>query len=123
MSPDRFCRCHTLTARCRRARNSLCVHTLASLSFGILVALELATMATPKAATAERPIPGDLLIHQVSHWAGVLLVGPDRDDPQLSCQTYAAALAHAERLAAHSSADVWLTSNGAFFERLATYRH
>jgi hypothetical protein len=64
-----------------------------------------------------------LLIHQVSCWAGVLLVGRDRDDPQLSCQTYPVALAHAERLAADSNADVWLTNDGAYFERLVVNRH
>ena len=80
-------------------------------------------MSVHDRATTKRPMPGDLLIHQVAHWAGVLLVGRDRDDPQLSCQTYPVALAHAERLAARSSVDVWLTNDGAYFERLVTYRH
>lgn len=71
---------------------------------------------------ADRPVPGDFLIHQVSHWAGVLLVGPHRDDPELSCQTYQAAVAHATRAAAHSNVDVWRTLDGARFERLASYR-
>jgi len=69
-----------------------------------------------------RPIPGDFLIHRVSHWAGVLLVGPDRDDPELSCQTYPAALAHAKRAAATSHVDVWQTKDGTCFERLAIFR-
>ncbi len=76
----------------------------------------------PDPVAARQPLPGDFLIHQVSHWAGVLLVGPDRDDPQLSCQTYAAALAHATRAAAFSYVDVWQTKDGASFERLAHFR-
>ncbi len=72
---------------------------------------------------AHRPRPGDFLIHQVSPWAGVLLVGSDRDHPQLSCQTYAAALAHAKRAAAHCNVDVWQTKDGMCFERLASYRN
>jgi len=69
-----------------------------------------------------RPLPGDFLIHQVSPWAGVLLVGFDRDHPQLSCQTYPVAVAHAKRVAADSNVDVWQTKDGARFERLASYR-
>jgi hypothetical protein len=71
---------------------------------------------------ARRPIAGDFLIHQVLPWAGVLLVGLDRDDPELSCQTYQAALAHAKRAAASSNVDVWQTKDGAYFERLVSYR-
>jgi hypothetical protein len=103
------------------------MHTIARPKPGIVVAHELAAMLRENEsrgrATAAQPVPGDFLIHQVSHWAGVLLVGLDRDDPQLSCQTYSAALAHAERLAARSNVDVWRTNDGACFERLATYRH
>jgi hypothetical protein len=73
-------------------------------------------------AAPVRPSPGDFLIHQVSPWAGVLLVGCDRDDPQLACQTYPAAVAHAKRAAAHSNVDVWQTKDGSSFERLASYR-
>jgi len=72
--------------------------------------------------TAHQPVPGDFLIHKVSPWAGVLLVGFDRDDPQLSCQNYPAAVAHATRAAADSNVDVWQTKDGASFERLASYR-
>jgi hypothetical protein len=72
--------------------------------------------------SAVRPVPGDFLIHRVSNWAGVLLVDRDRDHPQLSCQTYQAALAHATREAAHSNVDVWQTQDGARFERLVSYR-
>jgi len=76
-----------------------------------------------KALTAVRPVPGDFLIHRVSHWTGVLLVDQDRDHPQLSCQTYQAAVAHATRAAAHFNVDVWQTQDGAQFERLASYRN
>ena len=98
------------------------MHTVATPDSGIQVAHELAAMLREN-ESRRKPAPGDFLIHQVSHWAGVLLVGLDRGDPQLSCQTYSAALAHAERLAARSNVDVWLTNDGACFERLATYRH
>ena len=72
--------------------------------------------------SAQRPVPGDFLVHQVSPWAGVLLVGVHRDDPELSCQTYQAAIAHATRAAARANVDVWQTRDGARFERLASYR-
>jgi len=73
-------------------------------------------------SASPRPIPGDFLLHRVSHWTGVLLVGLDRDQPELSCQTYSAALAHAQRGAVRSNVDVWQTTDGTLFERLASYR-
>ncbi len=89
---------------------------------GIRVALQHAVVTHSPHETADRPAPGDFLIHQVAQWAGVLLVGLDRDDPELSCQTYQAAVAHATRAAASSNVDVWHTTDGACFERLASYR-
>jgi len=78
---------------------------------------------TLRAPATARPLPGDFLIYGVPHCAGLLLVGPDRDHPQLSCQTYESALAHAERAAASDNVDVWHTRNGARFERLVRHRH
>ena len=89
---------------------------------GIRVAHPLGMMASGRDTRSATPVPGDFLIHRVSHWTGVLLVDQDRDLPQLSCQTYQAALAHATREAAHSNVDVWQTRDGARFERLASYR-
>jgi len=85
-------------------------------------ALNGIAIAQDASMTTHRPVPGDFLIHQVAPWAGVLIVGADRDHPQLSCQTYPVAVAHAKRAAAHSNVDVWQTKDGACFERLASYR-
>jgi len=62
--------------------------------------------------TAARPFPGDFLIHPVSHWADVLLVGRDQDHHQLSSHTYQAALTHATRAAVRFNVDVWQTEDG-----------
>jgi hypothetical protein len=72
--------------------------------------------------TAARPLPGDFLIHRVSHWADVLLVGRDQDHHQLSSHTYQAALTHATRAAARFNVDVWQTENDVLFERVVRYR-
>ena len=115
VASDIFCRCHCLTGGLRHSRRSL--RTISRPRSGIQVA-HVSSMFS----ASPRPIPGDFLLHRVSHWTGVLLVGLDRDQPELSCQTYSAALAHAQRGAVRANVDVWQTTDGTLFERLASYR-
>ncbi len=53
----------------------------------------------------------------------LFLVGTDYDQPQLSCHTYQEAMHHATSTAQLSHVDVWSTSDGFSFERVARYRH
>ena len=65
---------------------------------------------------------GDLFIHLTVHSANVFLIGRDRHHPQVTYRTYLEALHYAKRAAARFDVDVWITKDGATFQRVVEYR-
>lgn len=71
-----------------------------------------------------RPLQGDIVIHQLPRYgvtAAYLLEKVGRRSHTVY-STYVQALAHAERQALMTGADVWYTSDDYVFSRLVEYR-
>lgn len=77
-----------------------------------------------RAIVPAHPLKGDIVIHQLPRWgvtAAYLLARVGRRSHTVY-STYVQALAHAERQALMTGADVWYTSDDYVFNRLAQHR-
>jgi hypothetical protein len=73
---------------------------------------------------AAHPLKGDIVIHQLPRWGvttAYLLARVGRRAHTVY-STYVQALAHAERQALMTGADVWYTSDDHVFNRLSQHR-